>query len=185
MSDARCEEFRELVSAFVDERLEGAELLRLEGHLETCPGCRDFERELRRFGDLLQAAEAFRPLRRPSPGFAAAVAARAAGQQPPSHAVPFPRPAAGRAFLPFSWAGVAAAAAAVLLFAWSLQRLVPAEPPEQRVVFQQAPAAPGGGEGSMDTWMREHAMVARDGTLLGSAEELEFASYHAAGVDGR
>ena len=37
----------------------------------------------------------------------------------------------------------------------------------------------------MDTWMREHAMLARGGTLLGSAEESEFARFHAAAVPER
>ena len=32
-------------------------------------------------------------------------------------------------------------------------------------------------EGSMDSWMREHAMLARGNTLLGQAEEIEFASF--------
>jgi hypothetical protein len=37
----------------------------------------------------------------------------------------------------------------------------------------------------MDTWMREHAMLARGGTLLGSAEESEFARIHAGAVPER
>jgi anti-sigma factor RsiW len=184
VSDPRCEEFRELVSAFVDERLEGAELLRLEGHLETCAGCREFERELRRFGELLQAAEAFRPLRRPPPGFAAAVAARAVRHPVPALPAPAPRPA-GRLVFPLSWAALAAAAAAALLFGWSWQRLLPIESPEQLLASRPALVAPAAGEGSMDDWMREHAMVARDGTLLGSAEEVEVVSYRTVGADGR
>jgi hypothetical protein len=32
-------------------------------------------------------------------------------------------------------------------------------------------------EGSMDSWLRRHALLARDGTLLGPAEEVEFANF--------
>ena len=165
VSDARCEEFRELVSAFVDERLDGGELLRLEEHLQGCAGCRAFEGELRRFKGMLRAAEVFRPLRRPPPGFAATVAARIE-RQPRPQVVPFPEVSAGRRLSRGPWIGMAAAAAAAaLFFAWSWQRLVPVDSREQKVaVSSPAPvvdvaAAVGG---SMDTWMREHAMVARD-----------------------
>ena len=181
MSDPRCGEFRELVSAFVDERLDGGELLRLEEHFLACAGCRAFEVELRRFKGLLQAAEAFRPLRRPPPGFAAMVAARI-GRQPRTQVVPFPEVAAGRRLSRGPWVGmVAAAAAAALFFAWSWQRLLPVGSPEQKSVA--ASIAPGvdvaaADGGSMDTWMREHAMFAGGGTLLGSAEESEFARIH-------
>ena len=83
---------------------------------------------------------------------------------------------------------VAAAAAAALFFAWSWQRLLPVGSPEQKIVTPRvAPvvdvAAADGG--SMDTWMREHAMLARGGTLLGSAEESEFARIHAGAVPER
>ncbi len=188
MSDARCEEFRELISAFVDERLDGDELLRLEEHVLICAGCRAFEGEMRRFRGLLRAAEAFRPLRRPPPGFAAMVVSRIE-REPRAQAVPFPEFRAGRRASRAPWVGmVAAAAAAALFFAWSWQRLLPVGSPEQKVVATAfAPrvdvaAAEGG---SIDTWMREHAMSTRDGTLLGPAEEIEFASVHAGAVLGR
>jgi anti-sigma factor RsiW len=158
MSGTGCEEYRELISAFTDERLEGDDLLRLERHVAACAACRAFEGELRRFRELLLAAEAFRPLRRPVPGFAASVAARIA-REAPATALPFParRPLA-------AWAGFAAAAAAgVFFFIWSGQRLV--EPPP---------------EGSMGAWMRQHTSVARDASILGPAEEFEFASYRPA-----
>jgi hypothetical protein len=188
VSGSRCEAYRELVSAFVDERLEGEELLRLESHLEICPGCRAFEAGLRRFGQLLRATEAFRPLRRPPPGFAAAVAARAVTQAPAS-AVPFPAARAARRPGREAWLGLAAAAAAALLFAWSWQRLLPGDAPGARQAARTPAAvavvASAADEGSMDAWMREHAMVARDGTLLGPAEEVEFASFHAAADAGR
>ena len=175
MSDARCEEFRELVSAFVDERLDGGELLRLEEHLQVCAGCRAFEGELRRFRGLLQAAEAFRPLRRPPPGFAAMVAARIeraaarAGRPLPGgsrRAPPLPRPLGrhgrgrrgGRALF-----RLVLAAAAAGRRAGAEGRRRPRSPRRWTLA-----AADGG---SMDTWMREHAMLARGGTLLGSAEE--------------
>jgi hypothetical protein len=29
----------------------------------------------------------------------------------------------------------------------------------------------------MDSWLRQHALLARDGTLLGPAEEVEFANF--------
>lgn len=189
MSQTHCEEYRELVSAFVDERLDGAELLRLEAHLETCPECLAFEGELRRFRELLQAAEAFRPLRRPPPGFAAMVAARAA-EDLPAPILVFPAVSAGRPVSRASWLGVmAAAAATALFFAWSWQRLVPGDPATNRLATRQAaPAAimtAAVDEGSMDGWMREHAMLARGGTLLGSAEEVEFATFHAGAVSER
>jgi len=188
VSDARCEEFRELVSAFVDERLDGGELLRLEEHVQACPGCLAFEGELRRFRGLLQAAETFRPLRRPPPGFAAMVISRIE-RQPRAQAVTFPAAPARRRLSRVPWVGlVAAAAAAVLFFAWSWQRLLPVGSPEQKIVMTRVvpvvdvAAADGG---SMDTWMREHAMLARGGTLLGSAEESEFARIHTGAVPER
>jgi anti-sigma factor RsiW len=188
VSEARCEEFRELVSAFVDERLDGDELLRLEEHVQGCAGCRAFEGELRRFKGLLQAAEAFRPLRRPPPGFAAAVAARIDRQ---SHAptVPFPKIPAGRRLSRIPWAGmVAAAAAAVLFFAWSWQRLLPPDSPVHQIAASSVTpgvdvAAADGG--SIDIWMREHALLARDSTLLGSAEEIEIARFHSVAIPER
>ena len=179
MSAAACEEYRELISAFADERLEGADLLRLEEHLEFCAECRLFDGELRRLRDLLQAAEAFRALRRPPSGFAAAVAARLAGEISPVlvplpvHRVARPRPTA--------WLGFAAAAAlAALFFAWSWQRLVPGEVSGGRVATAGAPVAvvaAAGDEGSMDDWLRRHATLARDATILGHAEEVEFAGF--------
>ena len=181
MSDAQCGEFHELVSAFVDERLGGGELLRLEGHLQACAGCREFEGELRRFRGLLQAAETFRPLRRPPPGFAAQVMAHIE-RQAHAQAIPFPEAHARRRLSRVPWVGmVAAAAAAALFFAWSWQRLLPVGSTEQKIVMTRVVpmvdvAATDGG--SMDTWMREHAMFAGGGTLLGSAEESEFARIH-------
>lgn len=185
MSPERCDEFRELVSAFVDERLEGAELLRLERHLETCPVCRAFEQELRRFGELLQAAEAFRPLRRPPPGFAASVAARAFAR-PAARTVPFPASAPPHRRMRLPWVSVAAAAAAALLLAWSGQRLLPTEEPTQRrAALPGAVVTAAADEGSIELWMREHAMVARDATLLGPAEEVEFVNFQAAAAADR
>lgn len=166
MSGPGCEEYRELISAFTDERLEGADLLRLERHLAGCEACRTWEEEFRRFRDLLLAAEALRPLRRPPPGFAAMVAARVAREEP-ARVLPFVAPGAARRPLA-AWAGFAvAAAAAVLFFTWSGQRLAPVPPPQQVAVV----------EGSMGAWMRQHASVARDATILGAAEEFEFASF--------
>jgi hypothetical protein len=185
VSGGSCEHFRELVSAFVDERLDGGELLQLEAHCEVCSGCRAFEVEVRRFKGLLRAAEAFRQPRRPPPGFAAAVVARI-DRQPRAQVVAFPAAPAGRPASRRPWIGmVAAAAAAALLFAWSWQRLLPVESPEQSALTSPAvqavdlAAADGG---SMDTWMREHDMLARGGTLLGSAEEREIARFHPAAI---
>ncbi len=181
MSDARCGEFRELISAFVDEQLDGADLLRLEAHFAACHGCRVFEGELRYFKELLPAVEAFCPQRRPPPGFAAMVAARIA-RQPCAPVVFFPEADAGRRLSRTPWAGmIAAAAAAALFFAWSWQRLLPVGIPEQKLVNVSAPrtlnlAAADGG--SMEIWMREHVELARGGTLLGSAEESEIARIH-------
>ena len=177
MSDPRCEESRELASAFVDERLEGADLLGLEAHLEACAACRRFEAGLRRLRQLLRAAAEVEPLRRPPPGFAAAVAARLAREAAPA-VVPFTRPARRplRAL-----AGLAAAAAAAVFFFWSWQRLLPVEEPARRVAAGVGAPAPlrvaVAEEGSMDSWLRQHALLARDGTLLGPAEEVEFASF--------
>jgi predicted anti-sigma-YlaC factor YlaD len=190
VSDARCEEYRELVSAFVDERLDGGELLRLEAHVASCAGCRDFEVELRRFRGLLQAAETFRPLRTPPPGFAAMVAARVE-RLPRAEAVPFPEVRARRRALSASWLGMAAAAAAaVLFFTWSRQRLIDGDTLAQQLAGRPAgkavvlAASPADG-GDIEAWLREHAMDARDGTLLGPAEEVEFASFSARAFPGR
>jgi anti-sigma factor RsiW len=189
MSEERCERFRELVSAFVDESLDAAELLRTEAHLEQCAACRAFESEVRRGKQLLVAGEAFRPLRRPPPGFAARVALLALEQQA-ARTIAFPagrassRPAA-RSRLAFA----AAAAAAVLFFGWSWQRVLNVDSLEPRVAVRAA--APGVvvaaslGEGDMETWLHEHATGARDGTLLGPAEEVEFASFPAVAGSGR
>lgn len=188
MSDARCEEFRELVSAFVDEHLDGPDLLRLEAHFEACRGCRAFEGELRHFKELLLAAEAFRPLRRPPPGFAAMVAARIVDRSP-AQVITFPATETGHRFSRAPWVGmVAAAAAAALFFAWSWQRLLPVASPDRQVATSahvagiDVAAADGG---SMDIWMREHAMLARSSTLLGSAEEIEFTRFHTGVVPER
>jgi anti-sigma factor RsiW len=188
VNDARCEEYCELVSAFVDERLDGVELLRLQAHLQQCDGCRAFEGEVRRLRGLLQAVELFRPLRLPPPGFAAAVAARIE-RQPRATVVPFPEAHPARRLSRVPWAGmVAAAAAAALFFAWSWQRLLPVAPPEQKIVSSSF--APGGDVaaldgGSIDVWMREHAVLARGGTLLGPAEESEFTRIHSVSLAER
>lgn len=187
MSDPLCDTYRELVSAFVDESLGGEELLRLEAHLAGCPGCRDFEARLRRFRELLPAAEAFRPLRRPPPGFAAAVAARVA-EQPLERLVGFPAVRTGRRVSGAGWLSLAAAAAAALVFAWSWQRLLPGESPEQKLASRPVPAVvmtAAADEGSIEVWMHEHTRVSRGGTMLGPAEEVEFASFHGAGVRER
>jgi predicted anti-sigma-YlaC factor YlaD len=181
VSDPHCERFRELASDFLDERLEGEELLAFEGHIEGCAGCRRFETGLRRFRQLLRAAAAVEPLRRPPAGFAAGVTARLARETAPV-AVPFARPLPGRRPLR-ALAGLAAAAAAALFFAWSWQRLLPGEEPAQRVAERMAAPSPlrvaAAEEGSMDSWLRQHALLARDGTILGSAEEIEFTSFRA------
>jgi anti-sigma factor RsiW len=189
VSVTTCDEYRELASAFVDEQLEGEELLRLEAHLVVCPECQAFEGELRRFRELLRAAEAFRPLRRPLPGFAALVASRAA-ELPRAQVFPFSEGRAQRRVSRGPWIGMAAAAAAAaLFFAWSWQRLLPDDSAVQRLAertaapAQTAAAAPE--EGNIDIWMREHTMLARAGTLLGPAEEIEFASFHAGAVPER
>jgi len=187
MSAPGCEAYRELISAFADERLEGTDLLRLEEHLEACAACRIFDVELRRLRELLRAAEAFRPVRRPPPGFATAVVARLA-REAPAPVVSFPgvrdvrRPAA-------AWLGFAAAAAVTaLFFAWSWQRLVPGDVSARRVAATAASVAvvaAAGDEGSMDDWLRRHATLARDATILGQAEEVEFTGFRSAATEER
>jgi len=189
MSAERCEAFRELVSAFVDENLAAADLLRTEAHLEQCGDCKAFESEVRRGKRLLLAAEAFRPLRRPPPGFAARVALLAR-EQPPARTVAFPEAAVSRRTVVGSWFGlVAAAAAAVLFFAWSWQRVLNVDSLESRFAGRAAGpvvvVAASGGEGDIESWLHAHAMGARDGTLLGPAEEVEFASFSAGAVPER
>jgi anti-sigma factor RsiW len=183
MSGPDCEEYRELTSAFVDESLEGPRLLRLERHLEACAGCRAFEVELRRFRELLQAAAAFQQPRRPPPGFAAAVVALIE-REGRANAVPFPGSRAPRRSAA-AWIGFAAAAAvSALFFGWSWQRLAPGGASAPRQASVPAPslavAAAVADEGSMDDWLQRHAALAREGTILGPAEEIEFASFPAA-----
>jgi hypothetical protein len=110
-------------------------------------------------------------------------------REPRVQVIPFPEARAGRRPSRISWFGmVAAAAVAALFFAWSWQRLLPVGSPEQKIVMPRVvpmvdvAVADGG---SMDTWMREHAMLARGGTLLGSAEESEFARIHTGAVPER
>ena len=188
MSGPECEEYRELISSFVDESLEGPRLLSLERHLESCAECHSFEGELRRFRELLRAAEAFLPLHRPPPGFAGAVAARLA-REAVANTLPFPGTHAPRR--PASaWLGfAAAAAAAAIFFGWSWQRLGPGDAPSQRLAAVPAAsvavATAGADEGSMDAWLMRHAALARDATILGHAEEVEFASSPVAAVPGR
>jgi hypothetical protein len=178
VSDGQCEEYREKASAYIDERLDGGEVLSLAEHLRGCPGCREFEGGLRRVKNLLRDAEAFAPPRRPPPGFAAGVLA-ALDRAPAAQVVPFPGASAPPRRSPAPWLGlVAAAAAAALFFAWSWQRLLPIDSPEQHM--SAAPPAAGvdvatADGGSMAAWVREHATLARSGTLLGSAEGIEFA----------
>lgn len=190
MSDPRCEAYRELVSAFVDECLDGGELLRLEAHLQSCDGCRAFEVEVRRLRGLLQVAETFHALRTPPPGFAAAVSARIE-RLPRGPVVAFPETRSRRRAASASWLGMAAAAAAaVLFFAWTWQRLLDGDSLAQRLAVR--PAAPAtialastAEPGNMQAWLHEHAMDARDGTLLGPAEEIEFANFTAGPVPER
>ena len=109
--------------------------------------------------------------------------------QPPRAGRPLPRGSRRASRLPRPWLGlVAAAAAAALFFAWSWQRLLPVDAPEQRIAASSFAAGvdlAAADGGSMDTWMREHAMLAREGTLLGPAEEVEFARPHAGAVPER
>ena len=189
MSGTDCEEYRELTSAFVDESLEGPRLLRLERHLEACAGCRAFEGEFRRFRELLRAAAAFQPPHRPPPGFAAAVVARIE-REGRANAVPFPGSRAPRR-PDAAWIGFAAAAAvAALFFGWSWQRLAaPGGVSAPRLASVPAAslavAAAGAYEGSMDAWLLRHAALAREATILGHAEETEFASFPVAAAPGR
>lgn len=172
MRNMGCEEYHELTSASVDEQLGGEELLRLEGHLEGCPACREFEAGVRRVRGLLRTAATLRPLRRPPAGFAASVMRRIADEPPAT-----PRLAAFPARRPVPiWAGLAAAAAAVVFFAWSLFRLLPAEQPAQ-MSSHPAPIMLAA-EGSMEGYLQRHAALARDTTLLGPAAEVDFVSYH-------
>jgi hypothetical protein len=68
-----------------------------------------------------------------------------------------------------------------VFFFWSWQRLLPVEEPARRVAAAIGAPAPlrvaAAEEGSMDSWLRQHALLARDGTLLGPAEEVEFANF--------
>jgi len=163
--------------------------LRTEAHLEQCGDCSAFEAEMRRGKRLLAAAEAFRPLRRPPPGFAARVALLAFEQEP-ARTIAFPPARASRRLAAGSRLGLAAAAAAaVLFFAWSWQRVLNVDSLETRLASRAAgPAvvvAASGGEGDIESWLHEHAMGARDGTLLGPAEEVEFARFPAGAGPGR
>lgn len=177
MSAPACERCRELSSAWLDERLEGQELLDLERHLSACEDCREFSAGLRRLRDLLRAAEALRPPVLPRPGFAAAVTARLGG------ALPMGRPAA-RPERPWrSLAGIAAAAAAAAVFLfWSWQRLLPGGPAATQVAVVERASPLVLEEGSIDGFLLQHAALAREATLLGPAEEVELASYPVAGA---
>lgn len=189
MSGAPCGEFPELASSYADERLEGADLLRLERHLEACAACRDFEGGVRRLRGLLQAGEAIRPLRRPPAGFAAAVMARVAADargtriEFPGAARPAIAPHPGRrasAWIAFA----AAAAAAAVFFAVGWQRLLPAPSEGLEAGRGAAPAAVAAlEEGSMEEYLSRHTLLARGATLLGRAEEVEFATFSAAPAD--
>lgn len=178
MSKAACEQYCELASGYADERLEGAELLRLERHLEECAACREFEAGIRRLRELLRVADSLRPALRPPPGFAAGVMARAVRVPAPAAPAPAPRTAASL------WGAMAlAAAAAAVFFLWSWQRIVPGSRPGTAVVAQ-GPAAQAE-EASMEGYFYRHAALARERTLLGPAEEIDFAAFRAAQAAGR
>jgi hypothetical protein len=183
MNEERCEEYRELASAYADDRLGREDLLRLDRHLGECAGCRDFAGGVRRVRELLLAGEAVAPLRRPPPGFAAAVMRRAAAE-----------PGAGAGLVPFPaarpprlWAGLAvAAAAAAVFFAWSWFRLLPVDQ-DRSAALSPRPAAVqlAREEGSMEDHLQRHASLAREATILGPAAEVDFVSHRAVADPGR
>lgn len=182
MNPVSCEGFQELSSAFVDDQLEAAEILSLQEHLRGCPECRRFLADIYRLQDLCRAEAAHRALRSPYPGFAAVVS-RKMGLEG------LPVPARGeQAWFPWRrplWTSLAGAlAAALLVFAgWSWHRF------SSREETRRAAVAPHLGQvgdlGSMDSYLRQHALLAIDATLLGPPGGMELIGFELDEEPGR
>jgi hypothetical protein len=105
-----CDECRELLSEFIDERLPGETAAAVAAHLDECAKCSELETELRTTVSLLTGLER----QAPEVDIAAAVQARLERQL----LIAEPAPRSARAHLtPWRFAGIGAAAAAVVLAA--------------------------------------------------------------------
>ncbi len=168
-----------MVSAFADGGLEATEAAGLQTHLRTCASCRDFLANISRVRDLLRAQESRQALTAVGPDFAAGVARRLAGERVfVKHAGP---PSAASRALGF-WgrlSGAAAAAVLLLSVAWSWNQISTSE--EVFPTAVNVPASQESEEGSVASYLREHAFETMDATFLGSPEGVELASFEVSG----
>jgi anti-sigma factor RsiW len=175
MKPKSCNEFQELASAFIDDHLEVTGIYSLQRHLEGCRDCRRFLSELRRIRELVKAEEVHRALQAPSPGFTAALSRRLVEKSslPPAEKATVGffvwRPLWGR------MAGAMMAAALLVFSGWAWYRLSVRD--DARQVVSSLSQGRLGEEGSMEAYLRQHALRAMETTLLGPPEGLEFVDF--------
>lgn len=176
MTVMNCEHNQQLASGFVDGELRADEIEILQAHLEACDTCRTFLENAYRVRDLLVAGDARGEAVTVAEGFAGRVSALVAREKFTVAARPRLRVSSfvGRV------SAVAAAAVLVVSVGWSWLNL-PASGDAMRAVAE-SPASIAD-EGSVASYLSEHALQSMDSTFLGSGEEIELASFEVLGHD--
>jgi anti-sigma-K factor RskA len=163
-----------------DEQLGSKSILEFQGHLRECAGCRNFLDNIYRVRDLIRTAEIQYSSSAVSPAFSAAISKRLGGEHlfPARAAVPTMAPPAPQSFWRH-FSGAAAAAVLLLAVGWSWYSLVP---PEGGAPVATSPAeVQEKDEGSMASYVRQHALHTMDETLLGPPDGIELASFETFG----
>lgn len=176
MRERSCDDFQELASAMADEQLDSKSIFEFQGHLRECADCRGFLDNIYRVRDLIRAAEIQYSSQAASPAFSATISRRLDGEHlfPARAATPT---AASPAPLSFwrRFSGAAAAAVLLLTVGWSWYSLMP---PEGGTPVATTPAeVQEKDEGSMESYVRQHALQTMDATLLGPPDGIELASF--------
>jgi anti-sigma factor RsiW len=174
-----CEDYQELASALADDRLETEDVADLQSHLRECSECRQFMSGIYRVRDFIRGEEVRHALPVPPPHFSAELTR--AIRREARHAQSGPAAvSAGRFFSSLGrFSGAAAAAVLLLAAGWSMHKLsggevTPVEVSEKAVIEIE--------EGSMASYVRQHALQAMDATYLGFPEGVELARFEAAGT---
>lgn len=180
MRERSCDDFQELASAMADEQLDSKSILDFREHLRECADCRNFLNNIYRVRDLIRTAEIQYSSSAVSPSFSAAISKRLSGERlfpartPVAHAA---SPAPRSFWRHFS--GAAAAAVLLLAVGWSWYSLAP---PEGGAPVATSPAdVQERDEGSMESYVRQHALHTMDETLLGPPDGIELASFETFG----